>query len=48
MFSSILAGWLLEHFGIDAPYRIAGAGALLLGLALPLILPKPERPAAEA
>jgi PPP family 3-phenylpropionic acid transporter len=48
MFSSICAGWLLEHFGADAPYRIGGACALLLGLALPLILPKPERPVAEA
>jgi hypothetical protein len=35
---------LLEHFGADAPFRVGGIGALLLGLALPLILPRPERP----
>lgn len=44
VFSSVAAGWLLEHLGPNAPYRIGGAGALLLGLALPLILPKPRRP----
>ena len=37
-------GWLLEHLGANAPYRIGGAGALLLGAALPLILPRPRRP----
>ena len=44
VFSSASAGWLLEHLGTNAPYRIGGIGALLLGLALPLILPRPERP----
>jgi PPP family 3-phenylpropionic acid transporter len=44
VFSSVAAGWLLEHLGPNAPYRIGGAGALLLGAALPLILPRPSRP----
>jgi MFS family permease len=44
VFSSVAAGWLLEHLGPNAPYRIGGAGALLLGAALPLILPRPRRP----
>ena len=38
------AGWLLEHLGTNAPYLIGGAGALALGAALPLILPRPQRP----
>jgi len=42
--SNVGGGLLLEHFGVDAPYRIGGIGALLLGAALPLILPRPERP----
>jgi PPP family 3-phenylpropionic acid transporter len=46
MFSSLCSGWLLEHLGPDAVYRIGGAGALLLGAALLFILPRPERPAA--
>jgi PPP family 3-phenylpropionic acid transporter len=47
MFSSLCAGWLLEHLGPDAAYRIGGAGALLLGVALPFILPRPRRPEAS-
>jgi PPP family 3-phenylpropionic acid transporter len=42
--SNVAGGLLFEHFGIDAPFRVAGIGALLLGAALPLILPRPERP----
>ena len=42
--SNVGGGLLLEHFGVDAPYRIGGIGALLLGAALPLILPRAERP----
>ncbi len=42
--STIGGGVLLEHLGPDAPYRVAGIGALLLGVALPLLLPRPERP----
>jgi PPP family 3-phenylpropionic acid transporter len=42
--SNIGGGALLEHLGADAPYRVASIGALLLGAALPLILPRPQRP----
>ena len=42
--SNVAGGLLFEHFGIDAPFRVAGIAALLLGAALPLILPRPERP----
>jgi PPP family 3-phenylpropionic acid transporter len=44
VFSNIGGGLLLEHFGADAPFRVGGIGALLLGMALPLILPTPSRP----
>jgi PPP family 3-phenylpropionic acid transporter len=44
VFSNLAGGLLLEHFGPDVLYRVAGIGALLLGAALPLILPRPERP----
>ena len=44
VFSNVFGGLLLEHFGADAPFRVGGIGALLLGLALPLILPRPSRP----
>jgi MFS family permease len=42
--SALGGGLLLEHFGADAVCRVAGIGALLLGMALPLLLPRPERP----
>jgi MFS family permease len=42
--SNVAGGLLLEHLGPDAPYRVAGCGALLLGAALPFLLPRPERP----
>jgi PPP family 3-phenylpropionic acid transporter len=42
--SNACGGLLLQHFGADAPYRVGGIGALLLGAALPLILPRPRRP----
>jgi hypothetical protein len=42
--SNVTGGLLLEHLGTDAPYRVAGIGALLLGAAVPLLLPRPERP----
>jgi MFS family permease len=48
VFSNVCGGLLLEHFGPDAPYRIGGIGALVLGAALPLILPRPERPEESA
>ncbi len=39
MASSLLAGWLLEHGGISAPYLAGGAGALLLLVLFPRWLP---------
>jgi len=42
--SNVSGGLLLEHFGPDALYRVAGIGALLLGAALPLFVPRPQRP----
>ena len=44
MLSASSAGWLLDHFGTVAPYRVGGAGALLLSLAVPWLLPRPSRP----
>jgi PPP family 3-phenylpropionic acid transporter len=44
MFSSLGTGWMLEHLGPDMAYRIGGAGALLLGVTLLFILPRPKRP----
>lgn len=38
--SNLTAGWLLEHFGPTAPYTASGIGALALGLAVPLLLPR--------
>jgi len=42
--SNLAAGWLFERVGADAPYLAGGAGALALGLLVPLVLPPPERP----
>ena len=44
--SNLAGGWLFEHHGADAPYLYGGIGALLLGLAVPLWLPRPRRPEA--
>lgn len=38
--SSLLSGWLLEAGGPAAPYWVAGAGSLLLALAVPRWLPR--------
>lgn len=43
--STFSAGVLLGRFGADAPYQIGGVGALLLGAMVPLLLPRPSRPA---
>lgn len=43
--SSLATGWLVDVAGADAPYQIGGAGALLLALLVPRILPRPVRPA---
>lgn len=40
--SSLLAGFLLEHGGVAAPYWAGGAGALALLLVLPRSLPRIE------
>jgi MFS family permease len=42
--SNIGCGWLLEHYGPDAPYAISGLAALALGALLPILLPRPSRP----
>lgn len=41
--SNLGTGWLLEHVGPDAPYRVGGLGALALLALLPLVLPPPRR-----
>ena len=46
--SNLGAGWLVEHFGADAPYLGGGFGSLLLGLAVPIFLPPPTRPSRHA
>lgn len=40
--SNLGSGWLLEHVGVAAPYRLGGLGALALLIALPLFLPEPS------
>jgi PPP family 3-phenylpropionic acid transporter len=46
--SNITTGWLIEHVGVTTPYAIGGVGAIILGCAVPWILPapvkKPESP----
>ncbi len=37
--SNTAAGWILDHFGANAPYLIGGIGALVVGLAIGWILP---------
>ena len=44
MLSVAIGGALLEHVGVDAPYRIGGACAVVLGACTWLLLPKPVRP----
>jgi len=44
MLSSANAGFLIDRFGIDAPFAFGGAGALLLGISIPWLLPRPSRP----
>jgi PPP family 3-phenylpropionic acid transporter len=41
--SCLSAGWLFENFGPDAPYFAGGIGALILGCAIPLIIPPAVR-----
>jgi MFS family permease len=44
--SQLVAGWLLEHVGPNAPYIAGGIGALLLGALVPFLLPPASRPPA--
>ncbi len=46
--SNLATGWLVDVYGPAAPYVVGGIGALALGLAVPLLLPKPRKPAAPA
>jgi PPP family 3-phenylpropionic acid transporter len=45
--SCLSAGWLLEKFGPDAPYLAGGIGALVLGCAIPLLIPPAVRAMTE-
>lgn len=45
--SALVAGRLADAFGITAPFLLGGVAGALLGLAGPLILAPPRRPAAE-
>ncbi len=42
--SNLSAGFLLERFGIDTPYQVAGIGGMALGALVWLFLPRPSRP----
>ena len=44
MVSNVVAGWMIDVAGPTAPFRVGGAGALVLALAVPLVLPPPSRP----
>ena len=41
--SNLVCGWLFDHVGAQATYFGCGIGALVLGLATPLVLPKTGR-----
>jgi len=45
--SCLSAGWLLDKFGPDAPYLAGGIGALVLGCAIPLLIPPAVRATTE-
>lgn len=38
--SNIATGWLMDQTGVEMPYLVGGAGALLLGLSLRWVLPR--------
>jgi hypothetical protein len=40
---NLVCGWLFDHVGAQATYFGCGIGALVLGLATPLVLPKTGR-----
>jgi PPP family 3-phenylpropionic acid transporter len=41
--SYLSTGWLVENAGPDSPYLVGGIGALILGCAIPLIIPPAVR-----
>jgi PPP family 3-phenylpropionic acid transporter len=41
--SYICTGWLMQSEGTDFPYIAGGIGAIVLGCAIPLIIPSPTR-----
>jgi MFS family permease len=41
--SNLMAGWLLDHVGPNAPYVAGGIGALVLAALMPVILPPARR-----
>jgi len=45
--SSIVCGWLFEYKGPRVPYLLGGVGGLVLGMLVPIILPRPQRPGEE-
>jgi PPP family 3-phenylpropionic acid transporter len=47
MLSNVVAGWLIDVAGATAPFRIGGAGAVLLAAAVAFLLPRPSRHDAE-
>jgi PPP family 3-phenylpropionic acid transporter len=47
MCSYLFTGWLMDQMGTDAPYIAGGIGALVLGCAIPLIIPPPIRAGAD-
>lgn len=40
--SNTACGWLIDRFGVDAPYLIGGLGGIALGAAVTWILPEPR------
>ncbi|MNC93596.1 Nucleoside H+ symporter [compost metagenome] len=43
MVSNVATGWLIDEAGVDAPFRIGGAGALALAALVAVILPPPSK-----
>jgi hypothetical protein len=41
--SYLVTGWLVENAGPDSPYLAGGIAALVLGCAIPLIIPPAVR-----
>lgn len=48
LLSITLSGWLMQRIGTDAPYILAGIGAVGLGLCTGWILPSPRRLSLDA